>query len=221
MLLAILCCCITFGTTLYIHWRPCFLFSGWNWRRIESNGLWISVYISTCVSAYLCLPLRNKSADSHIAVDVTVFICWLFGWTRGYTVAKHVNRLSYLLGDWSWPSHFSLFVFLKLIRIQLSLTGFTNVKYKEVTLLQAVVFAFWLFTSQVLFIPTTQVALMKHDLFTAFECHCCILGHVVVVIRSSPERWPNKPGKNVRPSVCMYVRMSVRPQWNTMQPQTK
>jgi len=29
--------------------------------------------------------------------------------------------------------------------------------------------------------------------------------------RSSPERWPNKPGKNVRPSVRTYIHPSVRP----------
>jgi len=30
------------------------------------------------------------------------------------------------------------------------------------------------------------------------------------IFRSPPQRWPNKPGKNIRPSVHPYVRTSVR-----------
>jgi len=33
-------------------------------------------------------------------------------------------------------------------------------------------------------------------------------GRNVARFRSFPQTWPNKPGKNVRPSVCMYVRTS-------------
>jgi len=42
-------------------------------------------------------------------------------------------------------------------------------------------------------------------------------GWYPTIIRSSPQKWPNKPGKNV----CPYVRPSVHPQSNSMQPQTK
>ena len=85
----------------YIHWRCCMWFTGWNWRRIESNGLWVPVYLSTCVSSYLCLPYWNqvywrKLRDSHIYVDIAMwFIGWLAMVTRVH-VAKHMNRLIYL-----------------------------------------------------------------------------------------------------------------------------
>ena len=38
---------------------------------------------------------------------------------------------------------------------------------------------------------------------------------VLLIFRSSPPRWPNKPGKNVRPSVRMSVRTYVRPSVRT------
>jgi len=41
----------------------------------------------------------------------------------------------------------------------------------------------------------------------------CVLPSLV--FRSSPQRWPNKPGKNVRPSVRTYVhKYDVRGRWN-------
>jgi len=40
------------------------------------------------------------------------------------------------------------------------------------------------------------------------------------VFRSSPQSWPNKPGKKC-PSVTASVHTSVRPQSNSIQPQTK
>jgi len=44
----------------------------------------------------------------------------------------------------------------------------------------------------------------RHEYAYRYNC----LGFLI--FRSSPPRWPNKPGKNVRPSVRPSVRMSVR-----------
>jgi len=101
---------------------------------------------------------------------------------------------------------------------------------------------FWLrtfFKCHYVFVPclvvlNTLLSLVSyvHILLFLFLCIQPQEGHLIcktcspIIARSflfwsSPPRWPNKPGKNVCPSVRTYVRTFVRPQSNTMQPQTK
>jgi len=56
--------------------------------------------------------------------------------------------------------------------------------------------------------PSTTI----HGILPIQSTCCTVFFHnLSPIFRSSPQRWPNKPSKSVRPSVHTYVRTSVRP----------